>query len=265
MKHCVVPGWMSCPAATSCSTTSPPIGAFTGTSNEGGPCTSASGSVIPSTFSAACAAARSPLACTSADSRLLQVLLCDGLVLVQILGARIGLLRQSVGILGLQVVGAQLRVIRAGHIQHGFALMHVLSRNDHDPADRPAHLRDDRGGVETVVGHRSGQPQRAGQASSAEPSTTCTCDICSGGMVNSSAIVRILRRSRQRCDPDPLAAGKREQDRQHGGQRNPRACQRFVVVTPVHGRFLVPSASFNCSSAVMYEAKAWRYANWVER
>src|SRR5574337_1277331 len=59
---------MSCPAAISCSTTWPPIGAFTGISNEGCERIRESGFVTPSTFNAASAEARSPPAWTSADS-----------------------------------------------------------------------------------------------------------------------------------------------------------------------------------------------------
>ena len=37
----------------------------------------------------------------------------------------------------------------------------MLARHDQNPAHRPAHLGDHRRGLESVVGHRAGQPQRA--------------------------------------------------------------------------------------------------------
>ena len=95
---------------------------------------------------------------------LFQVLLGNRFVFVQVFGAGVGLLRQRVGFLGLQVVGAELRIVWTGHIQHGFALMHVLARNHHDPADRPAHLGDDRRGAKTVVSDCPRKPQRPGQS-----------------------------------------------------------------------------------------------------
>src|ERR1022692_4060098 len=43
------------------------------------------------------------------------------------------------------------------------ALMHFLPWNHNDPADRPAHLSDDRRGAKTVVSHGASQAQGSSQ------------------------------------------------------------------------------------------------------
>jgi hypothetical protein len=40
---------------------------------------------------------------------------------------------------------------------------------------------------------------------------------------------------------------------------------RFAASQQVQGRFRVPTASRSCSTAVRYDASAWRYASCVER
>ncbi len=85
------------------------------------------------------------------------------MMLVQILRPDVILLRQRIGILGLQIVGAQLRIVRTGHVQHGLALAYLLAGNDHHAAYRAADLGDHRRRPEIVVGHGSGQAKRAGQ------------------------------------------------------------------------------------------------------
>ena len=95
--------------------------------------------------------------------RLLQIGLRDGAVLVELLRTRRNLLRQLVRTLGLQVVGAELRIVGAGDVEHGLAALYGLARNNGDAADRPADLRDDRRGMEGVVSDRAGEAKGARQ------------------------------------------------------------------------------------------------------
>ena len=95
---------------------------------------------------------------------LLQILFGNCMMLVQVLGTRVRLLCQRIGISGLQVIGAELGIVRACHVQHRLALLHPLAGNHHDPAHRAADLRDHRRCMKAVVGHRSGQPEGSRQA-----------------------------------------------------------------------------------------------------
>ena len=118
---------------------------------------------MPRTFSAASAADQIALRLHLGGLRLLQIGLRDGAVLVEFLRTRRDSLRQLVGALGLQEIGAELRIVGAGDIEHGLATLHGFARNNGDAADWPADLRDDRRGVKRVVSDRAGEAKGARQ------------------------------------------------------------------------------------------------------
>src|SRR6185312_10284779 len=80
----------------------------------------------------------------------LEVALRNGVVGVQVLGARVVLVCQVEGIPGLEVIGPQLRVVGAGQIEQGLVLADNLAGLRYNAAHRPADLRDYRRGAEGV-------------------------------------------------------------------------------------------------------------------
>ena len=85
-------------------------------------------------FRSACAWLRSDSACSRSRCG-------NGVVLVQVLRAGVVLVRQAVGVGGLQIGVQQLRVIGAAHFQHRLARFHMLARappESGSPVRRPA-------------------------------------------------------------------------------------------------------------------------------
>ena len=92
--------------------------------------------------------------------RLLQIALGNGVVIVQIFGARVVFVGKAERVVGFQIGVQQLRIVGAGHLQHGLALVHMLARHDQNAGHRAAHLGDHRRGFET----RCRQPRQSAAA-----------------------------------------------------------------------------------------------------
>ena len=154
---------------------------------------------------------------------------------------RMSLCAKRIGILGFQIVGAQLGVVGTGHIQHGLALVHFLPWNHHHPADRAAYLCDHRRGLKAVVGHCPGQPQSASQAWKVEPSPPARATSvpagpkrvreCSGSLGWNSWM-----------PPFPLRC-TRQDGEQHQRQRSRHNPRQLAIVTRLHCEFLILSSS----------------------
>ena len=85
---------------------------------------------------------------------------------------------------------------------------------------------------------------------------TWTCDIWSCGMVKNSGLFVFFSPVADCSDPR-VASGKRNQNGRH--HRHYDATDASGIVSqPFMADSLFPTASFNCSSAVICEAMAWR-------
>ena len=172
---------------------------------------------------------------------LFHVLLGNRFVLIQITGARIGFLCQSVGFLGFQIIGAELRIIRARHVQHGLAFAHVLTGHHHHPADRSAHLRDNGRRAKTVVSHRPRQPEGSGQRRGLNRQHLDMRHLLLGDgkqfcVVRTLGAIRIGGGLR----PGISTAGKHQHDRRRGSECSHPST---AIGANVHGRFLMAGSS----------------------
>ena len=86
-------------------------------------------------------------------------------MVVEVFGASVALLRQFISVLGLQMRGTKLRIIRTRDIEQRLAFVHCLSRRDDNPTHRATYLRQDRSGSESIEGHGTGQAKHPGQSS----------------------------------------------------------------------------------------------------
>ena len=129
VKACVWPACTTWPGETSRSTTSPLIGASTGICAERGSLRQIGGILDAKNLHPLLGGVQVCLRLVAVRFGLLQIALGDGVVLVQILGAGVVLVREAVGVRGLQIGVQQLRVVGAADLEHGLAGLDLLARN----------------------------------------------------------------------------------------------------------------------------------------